>query len=164
VDRDQRGVAEALRAPRARYAFFVVDLGIGCLMLRAQAAADHGAYLILQAKYLRARASELEQIRVSADRARAADHISDKLLVVLTAAENTDTILSSGLSQHDFAEFQCIRVDDLQMRLASLSTRGLSTRGRRVMVQGSGHDIPSDRPESIVNGVHELCAAVTSAH
>jgi hypothetical protein len=142
----------------ARYAFFVVDLGIGRLMLRAQGATDHGANLILQAKYLRARASELAQIQVSAEQARAADHIGDKPLVVLTAAENTDTILSSGLSKHDFDEFQRVWVDDLQMRLARLSTRG-----RRIMVEGSGHDIPSDRPESIVNAVHELCAAATSA-
>jgi hypothetical protein len=70
-----------------------------------------------------------------------------------------DTILSSGLSEHDFDEFQRIWVDDLQMRSARLSTRG-----RRIMAQGSGHDIPSDRPESIVNAVHELCAAATSAH
>jgi pimeloyl-ACP methyl ester carboxylesterase len=141
----------------ARYAFFVVDLGIGRLMLRVQGFSDHDHtdYLILQAKYLRARASELEQMRVSAEQARAADHISDKPLVVLTAAENTD---SMGLSQHDFEEFQRIWVDDLQMRLTRLSTRG-----RRTMVQGSGHDIPSDRPESIVNAVHELCAVATSA-
>jgi pimeloyl-ACP methyl ester carboxylesterase len=135
----------------AKYSFFVVHLGIGRLMLRAQGASDHGAYLILQAKYLRARASELEQIRVSAEQARVADHLSDKPLVVLTAAENTDTLLSSGLSKHDFEEFQRIWVDDLQMRLARLSTYG-----RRIIVQGSGHDILSDRPESIVNAVHEL--------
>lgn len=140
-----------------RYAFFLIDLGIGRLMFRGHDP-DHGAYLILQTKYLRARASELEQIQVSAEQARVADHISDKPLVVLTAAENTDAILSSGLSKHDFEEFQRIWVDDLQMRLARLSTRG-----RRIMIQGSGHDIPSDRPESIVNAVRELCAA-TSAH
>jgi pimeloyl-ACP methyl ester carboxylesterase len=143
---------------QARYAFFVVDLGIGRLLLRARGV-DQGSYLILQTKYLRARASELEQIRVSAEQARAADHISDKPLVVLTAAENSDAILSSGLSKQDFEEFQRIWVDDLQMRLARLSTRG-----RRIMVQGSGHDIPSDRPESIVNAVHELCAAATAPH
>jgi hypothetical protein len=91
--------------------------------------------------------------------ALAPDHISDKLLVVLTAAENSDAILSSGLSKHDFDEFQRIWVDDLQMRLARLSTRG-----RRILVSGSGHDIPSDRPESIVNAVHELCAVATGAH
>lgn len=139
-----------------RYAFFLIDLGIGRLMLRAQGA-DHGAYLILQTKYLRARASELEQIRVSAEQARVADQISDKPLVVLTAAENTDAILSSGLSKQDFDEFQSIWVDDLQMRLARLSTRG-----RRIMVSRSGHDIPSDRPDAVVDAVREVRVAATT--
>lgn len=140
-----------------RYSFFVVGLGIGRLMLRAQGGGDDGAYLILQSKYLRARTSELEQIRVSAEQARVAGHISNKPLVVLTAAENTDTTLRNGLSKQDFEEFQRIWVDDLQMRLAHLSARG-----RRTMALGSGHDIPSDRPDSIVNAVHELCAAATT--
>jgi hypothetical protein len=114
---------------------FVVDLGIGRLMLRAQGAPDQGAYLILQARYLRAKPASLNKSG-SAEQPRAADQISDKPLVVLTAAENTDTMLSSGLSKHDFEEFQRIWVDDLQMRLARLSSRG-----RRIMVEGSGHDI-----------------------
>lgn len=137
-----------------KYSFFVVDLGIGRLMLRAQGSGDNGAYLILQTKYLKARSSELREIRVSGEQARAADHISDKPLIVLTAAENTDTTLSSGLSKQDFKTFQRVWVDDLQMRLAHLSTRG-----RRIMVLGSGHDIPSDRPDAIVNAVREVRAA-----
>jgi pimeloyl-ACP methyl ester carboxylesterase len=141
----------------ARYSFFIVDLGVGRLMLWTQGASSHDDYLILQAKYLKARASELEQIRVSAEQARAADHIKDKPLVVLTAGENADSILSSGLSKQDFEEFQRIWVDDLQMRLARLSTHG-----RRIMVSGSGHDIPSDRPDSIVNAVREIRTAATT--
>ena len=96
-------------------------------------------------------------MRVSAEQARAADHIINKPLAVLTAAENTDTILSSGLSKQDFEEFQRIWVDDLQMRLAHLSTLG-----RRVMVSKSGHDIPSDRPDAIVNAVREIRTAATN--
>ena len=138
---------------QARYAFFLVDLGIGRLMLEAQGA-DHAAYLILQRKYLSARASELEQIRVSAEQARATDHIRYEPLFVLTAAENIDAILSSGLSKRDFEEFQRVWMDDLQMRLVRLSTQG-----KRIMVEGSGHDIPSDRPDAIVDAVHELCTA-----
>lgn len=141
----------------ARYSFFIVDLGVGRLLLRAQGGGDNGAYLILQAKYLDARASELKQMRVSAEQARAADHIIDKPLAVLTAAENTDTILSRGLSKQDFEEFQRIWVDDLQMRLTHLSTLG-----RRIMVSKSGHDIPSDRPDAIVNAVREIRAAATT--
>jgi pimeloyl-ACP methyl ester carboxylesterase len=140
-----------------RYSFFVVNLGIGRLMLRAQGGGDDGAYLILQTKYLKARTSELREIRVSAEQARVADHISDKPLVVLTAAENTDAILSSGLSKQDFEAFQRIWVDDLQMRLAHLSNRG-----RRIMVSRSGHDIPSDRPDAVVDAVREVRAAATT--
>jgi pimeloyl-ACP methyl ester carboxylesterase len=142
----------------ARYSFFVVNLGIGRLMLRAQGSKGNDEYLILQKKYLRARASELEQMRVSAEQARAADHISEKPLVVLTAAENTDATLRGGLSKHDFEEFQHIWVDDLQLRLAHLSSEG-----RRTMVAGSGHDIPSDCPESIVNAVHDLLRSSDSS-
>jgi pimeloyl-ACP methyl ester carboxylesterase len=140
-----------------RYSFFVVHFGIGRLMLRAQGSSGDGAYLILQSKYLIARTNELKEIQVSAEQARAADHISDKRLIVLTAAENTDTTLSGGLSKQDFEAFQRIWVDDLQMRLARLSTRG-----RRVMVSRSGHDIPSDRPDAIVDAVRDIRAAATN--
>ena len=141
----------------SRYSFFVVDLGIGRLMLREQGGGGDGAYLILQRKYLIARTSELREIRASAEQARVADHISDKPLLVLTAAENTDTILSSGLRKQDFEQFQRIWVDDLQMRLARLSIRG-----RRIMVLGSGHDIPSDRPDAMVDAVREIRAGTTT--
>ena len=141
----------------ARYSFFVVHLGIGRLMLRAQGGSDDGAYLILQSKYLRARTSELREIQVSAEQARVADHISDKPLIVLTAAENNDTMLNRGLSKQDFEAYQRIWVDDLEIRLARLSTRGT-----RVMVSRSGHDIPSDRPDAIVDAVREIRAAATN--
>jgi pimeloyl-ACP methyl ester carboxylesterase len=138
----------------ARYSFFVVDLGIGRLMLRAQGGNDDYANLILQSKYLVSRTSELTEIQVSAEQARAADHISEKPLIVLTAALNTDSLLRNGLSKQDFEAFQRVWVDDLQMRLARLSTRGM-----RIMVSGSGHDIPSDRPDAIVDAVREIRAA-----
>lgn len=140
-----------------RYSFFVVHLGIGRLMLLAQGGRDDGAYLILQRKYLIARTSELREIRLSAEQARAAGHISDKPLIVLTAAENTDTTLSHGLSKQDFEAFQHIWVDDLQIRLARLSTRS-----ERVMVSRSGHDIPTDRPDAIVDAVREIRATATN--
>src|SRR5690348_8160346 len=109
-------------------------------MLWAQSASGYDDSLILQSEVLESW-SELEQIRVSAEQARAADHISHKPLVVLTAGENTDSILSGGLSKQGFEDFQRIWVDDLQMRLAHLSTHG-----RRIIVSGSRHDVPSDRP------------------
>jgi len=55
----------------------LINLGIARWMLRQTA--SRWDYLILQTKYLRARASEMEQMRVSAEQARAADHISENL-------------------------------------------------------------------------------------
>lgn len=143
---------------QARYAVPFINLGIARLMLLRAHGLNQYSYLILQTKYLRARASELEEIQVSAQQARAAGHISEKPLVVLTATEKSDTILSSGFSRRDYDDFQRTWVDDLQMRLARLSTRG-----RRILLSDSGHDIPSDRPDSIVNAVQEVRAAAISA-
>jgi hypothetical protein len=55
----------------------------------------------------------------------------------------------------DFEEFNRVWVDDLQTRLARLSTRGV-----RVIVADSGHDIPSEDPNAIVSAVRNVCTAV----
>ena len=87
-----------------------------------------------------ARASELLNIEVSSEQARAADHIQDKPLIVLTAGRPEGS-----------SEFQQIWINDLQPRLARLSTKG-----KRVIVPDSGHDMPADRPDAIVAAVREL--------
>jgi len=144
---------------QARYALPFINLGIARLMLLRAHGLNQYSYLILQTKYLRARASELEEIQVSAQQARAADNISEKPLVVLTATEKSDAILSSRFGKQDYDDFQRTWVDDLQVRLARLSSRG-----KRIVLSDSGHDIPSDRPDSIVNAVQEVRAAAIRAH
>jgi hypothetical protein len=62
---------------------------------------------------LQARASELEMIKASAEQARAAGHIADKPLIVLTGGQNSDPILSDGLSKQDFDDFHRIWLDEL---------------------------------------------------
>ncbi len=138
---------------QARWAPIFIGLGVARAMLRFQGA--QGAYLIVQSKSVKARAAELEAIQISAEQARGAGNISEKPLVVLTAGRNSDTSLQSGLSKRDFEDYQKTWVDDLQMRLAHLSTRG-----KRIVVPDSGHDILSERPDSIVDAVRELCAAM----
>ena len=125
---------------QARWAPLLIGLGIARLQLRSQVA-DQNSYLYLQSKYLEARASELEQIQISAEQARASGNLGNKPLVVLTAGKSFDALRGRGLSEQDFADSQRIWVDDLQMRLARLSTRG-----KRVVVPDSGHDIPSEAP------------------
>jgi hypothetical protein len=99
-----------------------VDLGVARWMHEARRGGN--AYLILQSKCLCARASDLESIKTSAEQARAAGNISDKPLIVLTGGKNSDEILSNTLTKQDFDEFRRIWVEQLQRRLARLSTRG----------------------------------------
>ena len=134
---------------QATWAPLLIDLGVARLRLRA-AGQDDDSYLYLQTKYLRARASEVENIRASAEQARAAGGLGDKPLVVLTAGEKPDAV-RYGVTQQDVEGYQRVWVDDLQLRLAHLSSRG-----KRVIVQHSGHNIPAENPKSIVNAVREL--------
>ena len=108
--------------------------------------------VLLQSKYLKARTSEFENIQVSAEQARTADHIGDKPLVVLTAGRVIDAGLKAALSEEDQMAYEQTWVNDLQVRLALLSKRA-----RRVVVPDSGHDMPSDRAGVIVTAVRELC-------
>lgn len=135
----------------ARWALVFIDMGVARLMLQSRGNLDENSYLILQSKYLRARASELELIRTSAEQARASGNISAKPLTVLTAGKNSDETLSTGLSKQDFDDFHRIWVDELQTRLARLSTRG-----KQIVLPNSGHDIPSESPDAIVNAVKDL--------
>ena len=76
----------------------------------------------------------------------------DKPLVVLTAGRTLDASLKAMLSEQDQNAYENTWVNDLQLRLAHLSTRG-----RRIMIPDSGHDMPTDRPDAIVTAVRELC-------
>jgi pimeloyl-ACP methyl ester carboxylesterase len=140
---------------RARWQAFwaplYIGLGIARLQLLLQGYDVPPA--LLQSKYLKARASEFENIEVSAEQARTAGHIGDKPLVVLTAGRAIDASLKDVLSEGDQRAYEETWVNDLQLRLAHLSKRA-----KRVLVPDSGHDMPTDRPDAIVAAVQELCA------
>lgn len=145
-------VGAALRAhyrSQARRAPLLVELGIERLILQARGKAEN-SYLYLQSKYLAARSDELEHIQISAEQARAAGSLGDKPLIVLTAGKKP-AAGTLGLTEKDWDEYQRVWADDLQLRLARLSSRG-----KREVVEDSGHDIPSERPDAIVNAVREI--------
>lgn len=145
-------VGAALRAhyrSQARRAPLLVELGIERLILQARGKAEN-SYLYLQSKYLAARSDELEHIQISAEQARAAGSLGDKPLIVLTAGKKP-AAGTLGLTEKDWDEYQRVWADDLQLRLARLSSRG-----KRELVEDSGHDIPSERPDAIVNAVREI--------
>jgi len=140
---------------QARWAPVLVSLGIERLRLQHRGQAEN-SYLYLQTKYLKARCDELEHIQVSAEQARAAGSLGDKPLVVLTAG-NKPPAGTLGLTRQDWDEYQHVWADDLQLRLARLSSRG-----KRELVEDSGHDIPSERPDAIVNAVRKIEAQISS--
>lgn len=146
------GAAMRRRAQRqAFWAPLYVGLGLARLQLRLE---DREVPpVILQSKYLRARASEFQNIEVSAEQARTAGHIHEKPLLVLTAGRTIDANLKAMLSEEDQRAYEETWVNDLQVRLARLSVWG-----RRAVVPNSGHDIPTDRPDAIVAAVRRLCA------
>jgi len=135
---------------QAKWLPLQIDLGIARLRYGKQLG-KYG-YLYLQSKYLKARASELQHIRVSAEQARSAGGIGNKPLTVLTGVQ-LDTALKTALSAQDFLRFQQIWVGTLQARLAHLSTQG-----KQVTLSGAGHDIPAEQPRAVVDAVREIVA------
>lgn len=140
----QRATRQGFWAP------IYIDLGVARLQTRLKG--QQVPPLLLQSKYIKARASELLNIEVSAEQARAAGHIGNKPLVVLTAGRPVDSSLKAVLSERDCDMYRETWMNDLQIRLMRLSARG-----RRVIVPDSGHDVPTDRPDAIVSAVRELC-------
>jgi pimeloyl-ACP methyl ester carboxylesterase len=152
----QLGAQMRLRAHRqAFWAPLYIDLGIARLQFMLQG--RHAPHMLLQSKYLKARASEFENIEVSAEQARAADHIADKPLWVLTAGRTIDAGLKAALSDRDQKAYAETWINDVQVRLAHLSKLG-----KRVIVPDSGHDMPSDRPDAIVLAVRNLYDATAA--
>jgi len=128
------------------------QIAFGIARLRFRTILGPDAYLILQSKYLKTRTSELKEIQTSAEQARGSGTLSNKPLVVLTAVKQDDA-LRGALSPEDFTRFQKIWVQTLQPRLVQLSARG-----KQVIMSDVGHDVPKERPESIVDAVREICA------
>ena len=134
---------------QARWAPLLIDLGIARLMLRLQGY-EENSYLFLQSKVLRTRANELENMRTSAEEARAADHIADRPLLVLTGGDTSEVALAANLNNNESKRYREIWVNDLQVRLTRLSARG-----KQVVVE-CGHDVPNLRPDAIVGGIRRV--------
>jgi pimeloyl-ACP methyl ester carboxylesterase len=112
-------------------------------------------YFELQPKFYAAAMSEIDSFSVSADEVRAAGKLGDKPLVVLTAAKPVTA--PPGLLQKDFDDIQNRWVNDLQVRETHLSTRG-----RQIILPGSSHMIPFERPDIVVSAINEVWAATNA--
>ena len=117
---------------------------------------DKVNYLQLQTKFVDATMGEVKSFSESADEVRAAGNLGDRPLVVLTAGKEVDAKdLPKGVSLKEMGEFHKVWVNDLQMQLVRLSTRG-----KQIVVPDSTHMIPLERPDAVTSAVREVCEAV----
>lgn len=142
----ERAQAQARWAPAA--------IGLGWTRLRLAMQGIDGGHLLLDSRYVKARASEFESIRESGEQARAAGPLGAKPLIVLTGGQ-PDPSLRTKLGDADAEAFHSAWVNELQPKLAALSSRG-----KRIVLPDSGHDVPFDRPDAIVDAVREVVEQV----
>lgn len=117
---------------------------------------DKMKYLQLQTKFIGAALSELKSFTESAEEVRQAGNLGDRPLVVLTAGKELEAKdLPKGVSVEEMREFRKTWINDLQVRQAKLSTRG-----KQIVVPDSTHMIPMERPDTVVNAIHEVCDAL----
>lgn len=102
-------------------------------------------FLTLQPKALRAAASEIESLDESGAQARAAGTLGDRPLVVIASGRD------AGLPRTEAAEYRRVWVEELQPALSRLSTRG-----RLIVLDSSGHLIPFEEPNVVVETVREV--------
>lgn len=144
----------SLDRARAQARWAPLAIGLGWTRLRLAWNGIDGGHLLLDPYYVVARASEFDSIRVSAEQAREAGALGAKPLIVITGGR-PDPSLRVKLGDAGSESFHATWVNDLQPRLAKLSTRS-----RIVLLPDSGHDVPADRPDAIVDAVREVVAAV----
>jgi len=106
-------------------------------------------YLLIQPGFIAAAASELENREASTEQLRRSGTLGDKPLIVLIAR---DSLLDLPLPPDNKYALNQMWVES-EKRLTDLSSRG-----KWVMVLGTGHMIPFDRPDAIVDAVRELSA------
>jgi pimeloyl-ACP methyl ester carboxylesterase len=116
------------------------------------ALADEFVALTVRTPAMEASRSEAESVLRGGD-VPAGATLGDLPLVVLTAGRAE----SWGLPAGDAAAMRKLWVDELQPELARLSTRG-----RRGIVDGSGHLIPIEKPQAVVEAVREVVEAARS--
>ena len=87
------------------------------------------------------------------DQVRSSGNLGDRPLIVLTAARpyDPDPLLSKVESDSQ---------DEMWIHVLQAEEARLSTRGKQIVVPGSGHMIPYDRPASVVSAIREVWSAL----
>ena len=88
--------------------------------------------------------------------AESAGGFGDRPLIVLTRGKMPDLSNPSEFDR-EYAAYQEVWMHEIQPKLARLSTRG-----RQIIVENSGHDIPDEAPEAIIAAVRDVLAEARS--
>lgn len=83
--------------------------------------------------------------------AESADGFGDRPVVVLTRGKVQPSSSPPTEMDRQGAAYEQIWMHEIQPKLARLSTRG-----RQVIVENSGHDIPDEAPQAVVSAVREV--------
>jgi pimeloyl-ACP methyl ester carboxylesterase len=114
------------------------------------------AYQQLESGQLEGMINELNSFQEDARQVSQAGGFGDKPLVVLTAGrEPVAAEVPPGVSKKDYDDYHKAFANELQPKLARLSTQG-----KQVMVPESGHMIPMEKPQAVVDAVREVCDSV----
>ena|SRR2546425_3706775 len=89
----------------------------------------------------------------SANEARTAGGLGDRPLIVLTAGKAF--IPEEPAAAKEAAAFHQVWVNELQPKLVRLSTRG-----RQVIVENSGHGIQFEAPDAVIEAIREIVAEI----
>jgi len=153
--------AQKMRERQVLYAPMLYWFGIARFGIRhemenrsLQFAQREYAYLSIQPKFIITVTREAGALEESGAQVRASGTLGDKPLIVLTAGRG---VLGMPVQDKDLEDLRETWVNDLQMQLVHLSSRG-----KRIMVPDTDHMIPSDRPDTIVSAVHEVCGEIPS--
>jgi pimeloyl-ACP methyl ester carboxylesterase len=87
--------------------------------------------------------------------AHAAGGLGDKPLIVLTRGKVEPLPANPSAMDREGAAFEQIWMHEIQPQLARLSTQG-----RQVIVENSGHMIPDEAPDAVINAVREVVLQV----
>jgi pimeloyl-ACP methyl ester carboxylesterase len=120
----------------------------------SQEAIEELFYLDRQAGHRHELERENAEFYESVGQVRAAPNLGDKPLIVLTAGSPVPVPYLHDPLIRQPEEGAKIWIEELQGALVRLSTRG-----RQIVVPGSDHMIPFERPESVVSAVREVLAA-----
>jgi len=88
--------------------------------------------------------------------AEASGDLGDRPLIVLTRGR-VNAPANPSETDRQFAAYEQVWVHEIQPKLAALSTRG-----RQIIVEKSGHGIPDEAPEAVIAAVLEVLATTRS--